>query len=352
MGWRRAQLRAGDQVEVKSAGEILATLDESGCLDGMPFMPEMLRFCGQKLQVAKVAHKTCDTISKSGARSIDACVHLEASRCDGSGHGGCQARCNLFWKEAWLRRPGEPQSAAANPPQARCSEATLAHASVRNVAEGRRYRCQATQLLEASKSLAWWDPRQYVKDVTSGNASLSTIARVLVLSWFAAWRRCGYPYRLSHRAYDRVHQLLFRRETPYEPAPSMHAAEPEPTQCALGVMPGERVRIKTHAEISPTLKNGRHRGLWFDPEMVPFCGHEFTVAERVTKIINERTGEMMQMKGPCVMLDGVFCRSEYSDRRLLCPRAIPPYWREIWLERVDSKAGADTAMPPGSMPHR
>ena len=121
---------------------------------------------------------------------------------------------------------------------------------------GRRYRCQATQLLEASKSLAWWDPRQYVKDVTSGNASLSTIARVLVLSWFAAWRRCGYPYRLSHRAYDRVHQLLFRRETPYEPAPSMHAAEPEPTQCALGVMPGERVRIKTHAEISPTLREG------------------------------------------------------------------------------------------------
>ena len=36
-------------------------------------------------------------------------VYLEDLRCDGSGHGGCQAGCRIYWKEAWLRRvDGEP----------------------------------------------------------------------------------------------------------------------------------------------------------------------------------------------------------------------------------------------------
>jgi len=40
-------LCAGDWVEVKSKEEILASLDEKGTLEGMPFMPEMLEFYGQ-----------------------------------------------------------------------------------------------------------------------------------------------------------------------------------------------------------------------------------------------------------------------------------------------------------------
>ncbi len=45
---------------------------------------------------------------------------------------------------------------------------------------------------------------------------------------------------------------------------------------------------------------------------------------------------MLQMKEPCITLDGVVCTSQYNACRLLCPRAIRPYWREIWLERVDA----------------
>src|SRR5205823_5514963 len=59
---KHARPRAGDWVEVKSAEEILATLDEQGRLDGLPFMPEMLQYCGKRLQVFKSAHKSCDTI--------------------------------------------------------------------------------------------------------------------------------------------------------------------------------------------------------------------------------------------------------------------------------------------------
>ena len=35
-------LQRGDQVEVRPAAEILATLDDRGTLDSMPFMPEMV----------------------------------------------------------------------------------------------------------------------------------------------------------------------------------------------------------------------------------------------------------------------------------------------------------------------
>ena len=47
-------LRPGEWVEVRSAPEILATLDEQGALDGLVFMPEMLKYCGRVLPVTTV----------------------------------------------------------------------------------------------------------------------------------------------------------------------------------------------------------------------------------------------------------------------------------------------------------
>lgn len=98
-----SRYRAGEWVEVKSKEEILATLDQRGDVNGLPFMPEMLRYCGQRLRVAKSAHKTCDTINKTGGRRMQGAVHLENVRCNGAAHGGCQAACLIFWKDEWLR---------------------------------------------------------------------------------------------------------------------------------------------------------------------------------------------------------------------------------------------------------
>ncbi len=44
-------LKPGELVRVRSAQEIFATLDERGTLDGLPFMPEMLKYCGRTLPV-------------------------------------------------------------------------------------------------------------------------------------------------------------------------------------------------------------------------------------------------------------------------------------------------------------
>src|SRR5882762_8094878 len=121
-------LRKGDLVEVRSKEEVLSTLDNDGLLDGLPFMPEMLTYCGQRYRVGAVAHKTCDTVGKTGGRRLESAVHLEDLRCDGSAHGGCEADCLMFWKEAWLRpvEPARAQRASAMTSRAGgCSEAQL-----------------------------------------------------------------------------------------------------------------------------------------------------------------------------------------------------------------------------------
>src|SRR5258708_15904394 len=102
---RALRLKAGDWVEVRSREEILATLDGRGCLDGAPFMSEMLSCCNQKFRVFKRADKTCDPAHEPWSiRRVKNSVHLENVRCDGEQHGGCQARCLIFWMHAWLTR--------------------------------------------------------------------------------------------------------------------------------------------------------------------------------------------------------------------------------------------------------
>lgn len=100
-------LKPGELVEVRSELEILDTLDDA-TLDGLPFMPEMLAYCGRQYRVYKRADKTCDTVSAERGlslfRRMERTVHLTMLRCDGAAHGGCQTGCLMFWKEAWLRR--------------------------------------------------------------------------------------------------------------------------------------------------------------------------------------------------------------------------------------------------------
>ena len=54
---------AGDWVEVRSKEEVIRTLDESGRLDGLPFMPQMFNYCGQRFRVHGNAYKTYDAVS-------------------------------------------------------------------------------------------------------------------------------------------------------------------------------------------------------------------------------------------------------------------------------------------------
>lgn len=342
MSWKLSRYRTGQLVEVRSKEEILATLDEHGCTERLLFMPEMLQYCGRRFPVGAVAHKACDMVGERGkSRRLQATIHLAGLRCDGSAHGGCQAECNLFWKDEWLKSPedaGDSSTAAANKPVRGCTEAQLL-ASTRQplAAEGGepRYACQATEMLKATQPLAWWDVRQYVFDVVTGNHSAGRVLRVLFLAslrWLL--QHVPFGYRLFKTFHDWMHLRLTGRASP-----SLNSQVPEgartPTD-TLVLKPGECVRIKSQGEIERTIdKKGNNRGLSFDPEeMAPYCGRIVKVKKRVTQIIEERTGRMLIMKEPCIMLEGVACKAEYATCRLNCPRAIPSYWREIWLGRL------------------
>src|SRR3954449_2719751 len=148
------QIHADEWVQVKSKEEILATLDANGRLDELPFMPEMLKYCGARVKVGKRAHKTCDPALGIGGRKMANTVHLSNIRCNGSAHDGCEAGCLIFWKEAWLKRiESRPAAADANSSQiatrAGCTEDVL-HSSIRiPPAAGQTeptYVCQNTQV--------------------------------------------------------------------------------------------------------------------------------------------------------------------------------------------------------------
>jgi hypothetical protein len=111
----------------------------------------------------------------------------------------------------------------------------------------------------------------------------------------------------------------------------------------LDLKPGELVRVKSYAEILATLDtSNKNAGLFFDAEMVPFCGRVYQVKDRVHRFIDEKTGKMSYLKTPAVILDKVWCQSRFSSCRVFCPRSIYSWWREVWLERV-SESGHNSA---------
>ena len=323
------ELRIGELVEVRPASEILATLDERGRLDALPFMPEMLQFAGQRLRVHKRAFKTCDQVKNSGMYRMERTVHLEGVRCDGSAHGGCQAGCLIFWKEGWLKR-AEPDGQAPATPGAVLADtpATLEtlQRETRAAAGGpdeEVFSCQATAIPQAAPThIPGWDLRQYVQDVTSGNARPLPVLRGLLIHLFnkLQWANRKFLPRLllinGGRSYPYVDGKLEGR-TPKE---------------VLDLQPGELVEVKSKEEIFQTLdQTGHNRGLRFDIEMLRYCGKQARVQRRVNRMIDEKTGRMIRIGGDCIVLDGFVCAADFHQN---CPRGIEEYWREIWLRRV------------------
>jgi len=263
-------------------------------------------------------------------------VHLEDLRCDGSGHGGCQAGCLLFWKEAWLEPVAHGGSANArlvSPVDQSLPAHDVAglHASTRVACGGPEaaspcYRCQATEIRNATTEVRRRDrfnPFFYLRDLTSGNVTLRDFIRFGLFAAFNA---------MSRRWFGRRYPLVCGR-----------AGDKTPN-ATLNLQPGELVTVRSKDDILQTLNaQQRNRGLFFDVEMTPFCENgSYRVLRRVERIIDEKTGRMINIPNACLILDGVTCSGHRSSDRMFCPRSIYPYWREIWLERAVAENG-DTA---------
>jgi hypothetical protein len=326
------RFRVGDVVEVRSPAEILATLDQNGELENLPFMPEMLQYCGKRLVVHKVAHKLCDTMGASGLRWMNNAVHLDGARCDGQAHGGCQTGCSIYWKAAWLKAvtvdeaSSSRESTAVGAVNVSLLEEAARKAPGPNGEE--RFRCQATELLRAAPTrIRFWHPRQYVVDLRSGNVGLGALLRTFVIGLFNAFQ--VRSKRMLPEFLRIKHGMAWG---------FVRAGAPGRTPTAtLGLQPGELVRIKSKQEIVRTLDDRRlNRGLGFEEEMARSCGRTARVLRRVERCIDERTGRMLSMKNPCIVLDGILCDGVYHAN---CPREFLPFWREIWLERVADRSG-------------
>jgi len=319
----RPRLRAGDLVTVRALPEILQTLDANGTLDELPFMPEMLEYCGKRFRVLnRVVQSTVDAAflalhGESFVREFrnNDVVILQGVRCSGAEHDGCQRGCAIFWKEAWLEKVDDSvQDCALNHDVMNADSGELG-CMWKTRTESDRYFCQSTEFLKATMNLSGLQRlKKCFSAVVAGNISAwGMLKRVLMWMW---WK--------THNKVIGNHVRGTQEKTPGE---------------SLGLQPGEIVEVKSLQEIVATLnKDGRNRGLHFSADQRPFCGGRYRVRNRADNFIAEGTGEMKHFRDT-VILEEVLCDSACFAFGG-CYRADLLYWREIWLKRVGAQTNS------------
>ncbi len=316
---KRHRFRAGDRVIVRSREEILSTLDADGTLDGLPFMPEMLDWCGKPFRIERRVEKTCAAIYPMRRFAANDVVFLEGPRCDGHGHDGCQRGCRVFWKEAWLR----PIDSLDTSPKASRTGLNELFPRLKTKSDETHYFCQNTELVKATEAFPGkqkpWTLRIVLREIRNGDRSVFEITKLFVL-W--SWQRLQRM----------VHGKQWLRG-PNKRTPSV----------SLGLKPGDLVRVKSRAEMVATLDDKRrNRGMTICYEMTRYCGGQAEVRDRIDRMIDENTREMVEFRDTVTLrklrsrgrrLRGLecLCYDQLGD----CPRGELMYWREIWLERAN-----------------
>ena len=300
-------LVVGDVVAVKSWPEIQLTLDASGRLDGLPFMPEMRDLCGRRFRVFRGMHRLFDHRKTRGMRYMPGAVLLLGAVCDGGCHGGCSAACHMIWKSAWLERL-EPDDDI----RPRASTGALAPVTelvqLSTKADG-RYTCQLTELHASSQRLAPFDVVDRLRPLIAGNVTVSAF----IVGWLTHFF-VTFQYR--------------RGAVPY---PCLGAVKPENRPADPGSFkPGDQVVVRSPSAIWSTLNDAlMHRGMWFEPDMMKFCNQPCVVQSEVRDLIDIVSGEMLTMKTPAYILRDVHFSGE---RQLFNAQWEPLFWRSVWLE--------------------
>jgi hypothetical protein len=302
---RLLSVRPNDTVEVRREEEIRSTLDVNGSLDGLPFMPEMKKYCGRRFRVLTRVDRA--VVEGIGNRRMQNTVILEGATCDGCAHGDCQRTCQILWKEDWLRRVDRK----ALRPVLDLPRGFPEEGSKENCV-GRAFSCQLTSLPDASYRLpASFEDivRQYL---CSRNFAKSGILRHACD--FLLWLNFKVQRFLGRKRYASLYGKL--RRTP---------------AVSLRLQPGELVEVKSKQEILETLDiRGRNRGLSLTYDMLKYCGGRHRVMRRVDRMISERTKQMRRISDT-VILEVVTCDGSDAWN---CPRKCYFLWREIWLKRV------------------
>ncbi|HUI65822.1 MAG TPA: hypothetical protein VL126_13350 [Bacteroidota bacterium] len=296
-------LHVGDTVEILSEKEILASLDGNGTCEGLPFMPEMRKYCGRRFRVYRRADKIC--VEGAYLRRMRNAVTLERVTCDGTAHEKCARMCLIFWKEAWLRKVN---AGGGNEPDGDADPGGHLCASPKPGV----FSCQSTELVNATTHLSSLEIGQYLRDVSSGNFRVTdviTFVSIYLYNKVAYWTGRPEFGKLIGNA-DRTQRVT------------------------LHLQPGDLVEVRTREEILQTLdRQGRNRGLHTDWEALRHCGNRYRVLRRIDNIVLETTGQMRAIQDT-VILEGTECSGLL---RRGCARGCFPFWREAWLKRVEEQ---------------
>jgi hypothetical protein len=100
-----AERAAGSWARVRPAAQIRRTLDWRGKRDGLMFMPEMERWCEERLRIVRRVQRVWECESHTAPRA--AIYILEGLHCSGGilaakGRGPCDRRCSILWHADWL----------------------------------------------------------------------------------------------------------------------------------------------------------------------------------------------------------------------------------------------------------
>ena len=277
---------------VKSFEDIKATLDSKNSLDGLRFMPEMIKFCGKKFEVEKKMRRVAIEFNMLGY--LKDTIMLKGISCDGKYHGNCSRKCQILWKKEWL----DKNKVDNNDPEKHVGDFVKSYTT-------EPIMCQSSTLKNAT---------QFIPLSTLG--SLVDKNYLNNASFFDVFRDLLYGLRFIWNPMDWV-VLGEKRRTPTE---------------SLGLMVGDVVEVKSLDEIKDTLSRfGKNRGLGFQKEMVKYCGKRYRVSNIVKYAISEEDGKYREVKNS-VILEGVNCDGSYHKR---CERSCPQIWREIWLKKVN-----------------
>jgi hypothetical protein len=307
MNSKNGRYFSGQLVEVRSDAEILQTLDSNGTLNSLPFMPEMMNYCGKRFRISRRVVKTCVEVF-AGNYDIrefaqNDVVFLEDLRCSGIAHDGCQRICMLFWKTAWLKHVEENQLMGIAKDDARGE----LRAKLKTLAGPGRYFCQSTELTKATCTVT--RSRRLLKclsDVCSGDVGPVKMFWLILVPILR---------KMTGRKFEPVPGPM--KKTPVE---------------RLDLQAGEIVEVKSVEEIAQSLdRNSKNRGLLYDRGLGKFSGRRYLVRSRLEFMIMEYSGEMKRPEAT-VILENLtcFCNNVLGG----CPRQEVIYWREIWLKRV------------------
>lgn len=167
-----------------------------------------------------------------------------------------------------------------------------------------------------------------LKSIAEGNARMPPQPPVTQVRQFIRRRLSLRQVQLLHKYADAA-QAFARRLTG---APD--AARPAAAALPLALQAGDKVRVRSEAQIMATLDKRRQlKGCTFMDEMKPFCSTEQRVLKPLARFVDERDLRLKKSRG-LVLLEGVNCTG-VAGMFGSCDRACFFFWREEWLEKAD-----------------